>query len=141
VAGEPLRTKLVGAEVEAHGFHGYWVYPYFASDSNLTCTLLLEVLGVIAEKRKDAGKTALPSVLLLQMDNCGRENKNHTVLACLGAMVHLQWFQEVYLTFLPVGHTHAKVDQRFSRISLRLKGKDCATLQDMELELAGDAPR
>jgi hypothetical protein len=42
-------------------------------------------------------------VLFLQMDNCGRENKNHTVLAYLAWLVQEGVFHRIYIDFLPVG--------------------------------------
>jgi hypothetical protein len=127
IGGESLATRLVGVHMEGYGFHGYWVYPFFNSDSNLTCTLLLDILTMSAKRRGGI----LPPVLFLQMDNCGRENKNHTVIAFLAILIELKVFKEIYLTFLPVGHTHCKVDQRFSRISVHLKPKDLPTLDHM----------
>jgi hypothetical protein len=127
VGGESLGTRLVGAQIEGYGFHGSWVYPWFNSDSNLTCTLILDIITMISNIR---GKM-LPPVLFLQMDNCGRENKNHTVIGFLAMLIELKVFTEIYLTFLPVGHTHCKVDQRFSRISVHLKPQDLPTLDHM----------
>jgi hypothetical protein len=126
IKGESLNTRLVGTVIEGHGFHGRWVYPWFASDSNLSCTLLLDLITKVFDTMN-----TLPPVLMLQMDNCGRENKNHAVLGFLGMLVEENLFKEVYLNFLPVGHTHAKVDQRFSRVSCLLKPADIATMDEM----------
>ncbi len=92
---------------------------------------------MISKQRIKDGLTAMPPALLLHLDNCGRENKNHTVLAVLGALVEMGLFREIYLTFLPVGHTHAKVDQRFSRISVKLRPLDLPTLPDMQAKVSG----
>ena len=70
----------------------------------------------------------LPPVLFLQADNCGRENKNKTIVRLLGHLVHLGFIQEAHLYFLPVGHTHAEIDQRWSVLSRNLKSTDCLTL-------------
>lgn len=86
---------------------------------------------------RDKMMGALPPILFLQMDNCGRENKNHAVLGFLGALVSNDIFKQVYLNFLPVGHTHAKVDQRFSRISVHIRPQDIATMDDMMTEVSG----
>ena len=61
------------------------------------------------------GQTHLPPVLNLQLDNCGRENKNRYLLAYLFMLVHLGVFVEVEVNFLMVGHTHEDIDQAFSR--------------------------
>lgn len=124
VKGESMATRLVGNIVESIGFFGSWVYPFFKSDSNLTCTVILNNLTAVASRRDGV----LPPVLFLQMDNCGRENKNHTVFAFLASLILHQVFKEIYVHFLPVGHTHAKVDQRFSRISVKIAPMDLPTL-------------
>jgi hypothetical protein len=135
IGGESLATKLVGAQIEGYGFHGSWVYPFFKSDSNLTCTLVLDILMMILEV-----KGGLPPILFLQMDNCGRENKNHIAIGFLAVLIELKIFKEIYLNFLPVGHTHCKVDQRFSRISVHLKPQDLPTLDHMIDSVKGMAP-
>jgi hypothetical protein len=134
IHGESLNTRLVGTIIEGHGFHGRWVYPWYPSDSNLSCSVLLDLLALIYEK---VGRNHFPPVLFLQLDNCGRENKNHAVIGLLACLVKEKIFKQVYLNFLPVGHTHAKVDQRFSRISMLLKPKDIATMDEMKEVVQG----
>ncbi|KIC70666.1 hypothetical protein DB44_GU00020 [Candidatus Protochlamydia amoebophila] len=53
-------------------------------------------------------------MLYLQADNCAAENKNVYMLAFLSLLVSLDIFQEVYLSFLLVGHTHEDINQLFS---------------------------
>lgn len=91
----------------------------WASDSNVTIEVLQRVLTIIEQQ-----KGTLPSKLCLQMDNCARENKNQYVLAYLSWLVQRQVFQEVELSFLPVGHTHEDIDQLFSRLAVYLRGHD-----------------
>jgi hypothetical protein len=40
-------------------------------------------------------------------------------------------FEEIELSFLPVGHTHEDIDQLFSRIAIRLQGHDAKTRQEL----------
>ena len=63
-----LRTHLIGAIVHGIGIYGYFDYYQYPHGSNLTIHVLLDVL----HRNKDR----LPDTLYLQMDNCGRENKN-----------------------------------------------------------------
>jgi hypothetical protein len=120
--------------VEGRAFYGSWVSPVFKADSNLTGTILLDVLKRMA----DTTDGKLPPVLFLHMDNCGRENKNHTIMALLGSLVKKKVFRVIYLHFLPVGHTHAKVDQRFSVISTRFHNLDAFTMPQL-MEVVGGA--
>ena len=45
-------------------------------------------------------------------------------------------FQEIRVHFLPVGHTHIKIDQRFSRVSVKLQAVDTLTLPQLMNEVA-----
>ncbi|XP_070548820.1 uncharacterized protein [Ptychodera flava] len=47
-------------------------------------------------------------------------------------LVQLNIFEEVYVSFLPVGHTHENVDQMFSKISSRLQISNAYTMDDLE---------
>ena len=58
----------------------------------------------------------LPPILRIQVDNCGKENKNQYMFAFCAILVKLRYFAEVYLSFLLVGHTHEDIDQRFKQI-------------------------
>ena len=63
----------------------------------------------------------LPRTLLLQLDNCGSENKNRYVFAYLSLSVARGVFDIVQLGFLMVGHTHEDIDALFSRFSEKLR--------------------
>jgi hypothetical protein len=51
-----------------------------------------------------------------------RECKNRYVFTYLKSLIDCGVFQEIYVDFLPVGHTHCDIDQMFSRFSVYLKG-------------------
>jgi hypothetical protein len=52
-----------------------------------------------------------------------RENKNRYLFTYLKSLIDCKVFNEIYLEFLPVGHTHCDIDQMFSRFSTFLKGE------------------
>jgi len=58
----------------------------------------------------------LPDILFLQLDNCYRENKNAYLFAYLANLIERKVFKQIYVSYLPVGHTH-DVDQVNSRLS------------------------
>ena len=66
----------------------------------------------------------LPRVLLLQVDNTCKENKNNTVLPYLALLVHFGVFDYVQVNTLLVGHTHCIIDQRFSVIHRKFRTVD-----------------
>lgn len=71
------------------------------------------------------------------MDNTVKENKNNLVLAFLAALVHYGFFLEVRVYFLPVGHTHVIIDQRFSVLHFTIVSKDAFSLPQLVDELKG----
>jgi hypothetical protein len=104
-----------------HGTRRTWAFisgPEIHHDSNLTIECLHRVL---VEKRKDG---PLPKILYLQMDNCGRDNKNRYVLSYLCSLVARKIFDKIELAFLPVGHTH--------EVSLRVDDDSSAYLAVVE---------
>ena len=116
-----LKTHLTGVIVHGLDILGYWDIRQWPHASNLTINILLEVLTSMKDK--------LPPVWYLQMDNCGRENKNRFVLAMCCYLVELGIFQKIKVGFLMVGHTHEDIDQVFSRFSTWLN-RHSATTQE-----------
>jgi len=92
-------------------FHGLSL---FAHDSDTTISILY---WKIRSLRIDG---QCGSKLQLHMDNCYRENKNKFVFAFCCMLVHMKWFEDICLFFLPPGHTHAENDAMFVPIG---KGK------------------
>jgi hypothetical protein len=125
-SGEVLQTKLMGTLVEGRGFINYMTMPTMYHGANTTWTVFLHVLHELKQVQGE-----LPPVLLLQLDNCGRDNKNMLTFVFFSWLAFLGVFEEVQLNFLPVGHTHCEIDQRFSVISKAIKAKDLLTPDDM----------
>lgn len=92
-----LRTHLTGAIVHGQGSEGYLDYLQYPHDPNLTMNVLLRLLVT-----KFQALSRLPHKLYLQMDNCGRENKNKFVLAFLALIVHKGIFSEVSVCIIIV---------------------------------------
>jgi hypothetical protein len=59
---------------------------------------------------ESVGPKTLPKKLLLQMDNCVKDNKNRYFLTFLSLLTARKVFEEVKLGFLVVGHTHENID-------------------------------
>jgi CO dehydrogenase nickel-insertion accessory protein CooC1 len=70
---------------------------------------------------KIVGAKPLSKNLLLQMDNCGKDNKNWHFLAFLSLLTTKDVFEEMKLGFLIVGHTHEDIDGCFSYMSKKLR--------------------
>ena len=95
-----LRTHLSGALVHTRSPYGKHIYAFYdLLQWPHDCNLVIEVLCQILQDFRGH----IPSVLYLQMDNCGRENKNQYFLAFCALLVEKQIFKKVntsYLQFL-----------------------------------------
>ena len=109
-----------------HGFNPniYVHLDWFPSDPNLTLSTLFSHL-VIQRLRGKLGST-----LFLQMDNCARENKNRHHLAFCHVLIEKRWFSDIFVTFLPSGHTHEDIDRMFRRYTDLRACEDCDTPSD-----------
>jgi hypothetical protein len=67
------------------------------------------------------GAKPLPWKLLFQMDNCMKDNKNRYLLAFLSLLIARDVYEEVWLGFLVVGHTHEDIDGCFGYLSKKLR--------------------
>ena len=118
-----LKTHVTGAIVHGQGVYGYFDICEWSHSSNMTIAILMNILYMY--------KDSLPPVLYLQMDNCGRENKNRFVFAFCALLVELGVFRKIKVSFLMVGHTHEDVDQMFSRFSTYLRRTDAFAMDDL----------
>jgi hypothetical protein len=59
--------------------------------------------------------------LLLQMDNCVKDNKNHHLLAFLSLLIAIKVSEEIQLGHFIVGHTHEDIDGSFKYLSKKNK--------------------
>lgn len=126
-AVEKAPLHLVGVLLPVYGAFGYFFFEEFKKDSNLVCTILVDVLLRLIGKGAEFGPE---HTLNIQADNAG-ENKNWHILCLLCALVEWRCFKEINLNFLMVGHTHEDIDQLFSRLSVALSKHDAATLPEM----------
>ena len=51
-------------------------------------------------------------------------------------LIALGWFQAIHLTFLPPGHTHSNLDQKYAVISQKLRQSDLLTLDHVIEEVS-----
>jgi hypothetical protein len=88
--------------------------------TNVTVEVLHQEL---MKTMKNEGK--LPKTLFLQLDNTTKQCKSKYVMGYLARLVRDGVFDEVIVSFLPVGHTHEDIDQLFSRIAVYLRHHNC----------------
>ena len=86
-----------------------------------TSSLPLQVAEEVSAK-------PLPPMLNLQLDNARGDNKKQFVFAFCSLLMYHGVFQEVYINFLIVGHTHDDIDVLFGRWSYKLRRTNYPTL-------------
>ena len=69
-----------------------------------------------------------PKTLYIQFDG-GSENANSEVVGCMEILSALRIVQEIFLTRLPVGHTHEDIDAMFGILWVSFRLKPCLTLE------------
>lgn len=117
--GNRLTYCLAGLIDHSQGKH-FYLHPQtnWSKNANVVISILFHH---IRERLKACGKDSRPSTLYLQADNCSGENKNKYMFAFLSLLVSLGIFQEIFLSFLLVGHTHEDIDQLFSTAQTKFK--------------------
>ena len=127
-----LSNHLTGVIVTNGGFigdknhHLFLNCDQFCQDSNKTVSQLMEVL---LHTQQELGH--LPRKLFFQSDNCPRDLKNQFVLAFFNLLCQMDIFEEILVSHLPIGHTHADVDQWFSIIGSQIRKKELPTVEIM----------
>lgn len=100
--------------------------PFYSQSINLTISCFQHFFNRVLEEEGQ-----LPPYCFLQMDNAAKDNKNAFMFAYLSLLVEMNWFEEVYVHFLPPGHTHSNLDQKYSVISQGLKNMEVYTLDHL----------
>ena len=129
---ECLAQHLLGVMV--HGrpdkIFLYTVNDSIKGDANLNIEGIRRTLAHLYESEP------MPKTMYIQADNAS-DNKCWAMLAFLGMLVFHGYTNDVYLSFLLVGHTHEDIDQRFSIIARHFRSIDRVTTpQQFEAELA-----
>jgi hypothetical protein len=125
-----IKMHLMGGLVHGRETFLWTVPPHIAQGHNITIQALHKILCHILKKD---GK--LPRVLFLQLDNTTKQCKGKGVFGYAAVLVALRIFDKIYISFLPVGHTHEDIDQIFSRVSVHLRARNAPTLAKMHTEL------
>jgi hypothetical protein len=97
-----------------HGLREKFFYPFLPL-YKYTCDVNISLIHHQLTYWKK--KHSLPPILNVQADNCSSENKNRYILGYFQLLIERKWFKEIYLNFLPVGHTHEDIDAFFQSLS------------------------
>jgi hypothetical protein len=115
----------VGLHVMGAIVHGRRAYAYTILDTcPLGSNVTIDVLHRVMKAELDRTGT-LPKTMYLQLDNTTRQCKSKYVIAWLHYLIQCGIFDDIYISFLPKGHTHEDIDQMFSCVAKYLRGHDC----------------
>lgn len=89
--------------------------PLHFSGSNLVCTAVHLALTRLFDDHVVDGEKPYIGTLVVQVDNCVGENKNHILIGYLASLVGRGIIGNVQVQFMPIGHTHILIDQIFSK--------------------------
>ena len=138
-----IKTFLMG--VIAHGRDTY-AFPYLENVKHGTNMSIECLHRVLLDIYKADGKLA--PKLWLQEDNTTKCCKSCYKLGYCALLVAWGLFDEVVLSFLPVGHTHEDIDQFFSRLAVYLRTHHarsrkelCQAVHDCYLSKFGKRPK
>ena len=128
--GAFLKHKLVAVRVHDNVKRDYLylTHPFVAEKygSNLTIECLARTLNKEATYRREQ-HLRWPTTLFVQMDNTSKENKNSILFEFWTLLVESGVFNEIFVSFFLVGHTHADIDQLFSVLTKKLRSCDAYT--------------
>jgi hypothetical protein len=117
----PLEQKIQG--IIDHGrkkFNMYRIFPFVKGNSNVSIhTFLLNL-----EEWRRNNDERYPRKIYWQIDG-GPENANKFLLALCEYLVASTPIEEIYLSRLPVGHTHEDIDARYDFFSTTLSNILC----------------
>lgn len=91
------------------------VPPAVHAGSNFICTSLHLTLTRLFDIHSPAGGKAYIHRLMLSVDNTVSENKNHILLGYFGSLIGRGIVSSAEILFIPVGHTHKRLDRVFSQ--------------------------
>jgi hypothetical protein len=108
------RPRLHCYAVIVHGFafHLYLTQPDVCSGGSCTVELLSHALGTLHSMQVDLASRHLH----IQMDNCGSQNKNNSVLLWLSCLTYYGMVRSTTAAFLRTGHTHEEPTQPLSML-------------------------
>ncbi|CAN0498596.1 unnamed protein product, partial [Ectocarpus sp. 12 AP-2014] len=125
--GYAERQKVHAVHVEGQFVEIFLTPQNLGGGCNLICTSIHRILHRLFEMYVPVGKRPYIYRFTIQVDNCVSENKNHIVIGYLGSLVAQGIIGEVEVQFMPVGHTHIKIDQVFSRLAVGCKRRNLFT--------------
>lgn len=100
-----LKTHITGVMAHGHGSFIYTCQFNVHHGTNLNIEVINRTLLKLEEKYMEQNQQ-LPPRLFIQLDNTCKENRNKILFSYFDMLIRRGIFREIYISFLPVGHTH-----------------------------------
>lgn len=127
--GHAIKVRLIG--ILEHAVQNKLILLTMTDDFESGANHIIEALHVCLNDHDGD----IPSTIYIQLDNCGKENKNRFLFSFLEFLVCMKVCKVIEVGFLPVGHTHEDIDQAFSCTAERLRSNDAVTRADLHCQL------
>ena len=97
--------------------HGRRAYMFVGNDKyNRRTSVTIEIVHRVLLETLEA-EGGLPPVLHLQLDNTTKQCKSRYLMGCLSLLIAQGVFEQVTMSYLPVGHTLEDIDKLFSLVA------------------------
>lgn len=126
-------ARFFGCLVEGVTEHFFLADCDMVKDSNWDLTLVSHCLH-LTQQELQKRNVNLPQTLRLHADNCSAELKNQICFKWCSWLTHRGLFREVVVSTFRVGHSHNKIDQRFSEVRNVLNDSGLLECQDDFIE-------
>jgi hypothetical protein len=113
------QEHLMGVLAAGVGEFYFLLPPDSVKDTSSVATLLSHSLDLISDTLRQRGR-CMPKHVVVQCDNTASQNRNQYLNKWAAALTMRSVFRSVSFNYLPVGHTHLNLDQRFSIIATGL---------------------
>ena len=120
-----VNVKVILFIIYFSGLTLYNTFNNIAKGSDLTTYCILSTIE--DWQTRHGGK--MPETIYLQIDG-GSENANKYVIAMCELMCAKRLAKDIWITRLPVGHTHSDIDACFGHIWKWMRGRPIETLDD-----------
>ena len=112
------QLHVVGAIAWGHLERYFIMDSDIPKDSNMESTVLARVLDLVQARITRLNPDAkLPRSLIVGIDNTPREGKNQKFIKLIAYLKAKEKFDAEDVEFLPSGHSHNELDQRFSEVA------------------------
>lgn len=135
-SAEQLTWKTTGVIVHGYGYFLYALEPHLPGNANSNMFCFHKTIMHMFSRLNDPNDqevTIWPRMLTLQVDGAS-DNKCRAMFAYCEWLILIGAFEEILVSFLIVGHTHADYDQKFIKITKAMRKSVVKSMDDL-LEL------